>query len=305
MSGMSILTPLTVTDAMLSSCTVTEPDSTGTEIAWVTGTTYALKDRRYYLHKIYERVVAGAGAITPDLDTTNWAYVKPTNRWSSLDNVIGTSTTAATSPLTYVFVPGQGIGGVYFAELLGKSVTVSMKDRPGGNTVYNTTVNLDGSLISSIYDWLFVEYLQKTDTVLTDLPSQWPACELTVTVASTTAVACGVIKFGYLLAVGVTTYGAKVGILSYGKKTKDAYGNYSFLDRGYARKGDFSVVISKADFNKIFRLLSGYSVTPAVYIGSDVGGLEPLIVYGVFQDFYIVVDNFLTQTCTLQIEGLI
>lgn len=303
MSGMSIITPLAITNAMLSSCTVAEPD-TG-ELAWTSGTTYAVKDRRYYLHGIYERLIAGAGVITPDIDTTNWAYVKPTNRWSSLDNVIGTSTTSATSPLTYVFVPGQGFGGIYLAEMVGKTVTVSVKDRPGGTVVYNTTVSLDGSLITSFYDWLFSEYIQKTDLVLTDLPSQWPACELTVTIASTTAISCGVIKFGPLLMVGDTTFGAKVGVVSYGKKTKDAYGNYSFVDRGFARKADFSVVISKAYFNKIFRLLSGYSVTPAVYIGSDVGGLEPLILYGVYQDFYVVVDNFLTQTCTLQIEGLI
>lgn len=44
---------------------------------WVTGTTYAVGDLRYSPvdFQTYRRKTAGAGAIDPSLDTTNWAFM--------------------------------------------------------------------------------------------------------------------------------------------------------------------------------------------------------------------------------------
>lgn len=46
---------------------------------WVSGTTYAINDRRYspITGLTYRRMTAGAGTTDPSLDTTNWAAVVP------------------------------------------------------------------------------------------------------------------------------------------------------------------------------------------------------------------------------------
>ncbi len=62
------------------------------------------------------------------------------------DSSVGTLTTAEGS-LTVVLRPGA-VGGLALLELSGKSLTVTMRDAPGGTVIYNKTVALDLSLIS-------------------------------------------------------------------------------------------------------------------------------------------------------------
>ena len=74
---MNVIPPITITDTIFTSSTAPEPATViGTdlaaEIAWVSGTTYAIGDIRIYVtansHRKYQRVTAGAGTITPLLD---------------------------------------------------------------------------------------------------------------------------------------------------------------------------------------------------------------------------------------------
>ena len=83
-----VLYPYTITDPVLTSSSVPETD----HAAWVSGTTYAAGDRviRTGTHRIYERLIPGAGTTPPESDSANWLDAAPTNRWAMFDGAVGT-----------------------------------------------------------------------------------------------------------------------------------------------------------------------------------------------------------------------
>jgi hypothetical protein len=180
-----------------------------------------------------------------------------------------------------------------------------MKDAPGGTVIYDKTLLLDGTMITSFYDWFYAEYEQLTDLVLTDLPIHFVSNELTVSVSGSSTVACGVCHFGGVVEIGDTQYGASVGIVDYSKKTVDAFGNYSITKRAFSKRSDIQVQTLAADFNRIYRALAALRSTPCIYIGTPELGYEPLIVYGFYKDFSIDVAYPSMHLCNLSIEGLI
>jgi hypothetical protein len=299
---MKVLKPHAITDAVLLSSTVPENDHP----AWVSGATYALGARviRTTTHCIYERLVAGAGTTAPENDSTTWLNVGPTNRWAAFDEKVGTVTSGA-SPMTFVLRTGSTDSLALF-ELRGRLAQIEMRDATGGQIVYSRTVDLDGTGIESFYEWFFNDFEQRSDVVLTDLPSQYTSAELTVTLTTTSGnPAVGVFKPGLAAQIGETQYGATVGISDYSRKERDPFGNVIVVERAYSKRANFDLVTSRASFNRIYRTLAALRATPCVYIGTEEPGYEPLLIYGFFKDFSIDVQYPEHHLCTLEIEGLI
>jgi len=302
MAGAKIIKPTVITDAMFNSSTIAEPD-TG-ETAWVSGASYTVGNEviRATTHKKYQCLINVTSATPPENDTTNWAESGSTNKWAMFDRKIGT-VSSVTSPLTVVLEPGS-VSAVSLLELVGREAIVSMKDAVGGTQVYSNTVTLDGTIILSFYDWFFEDYVQLTGFSLTDLPSQYPMCELTISVTGTGTVECGVAIVGQSVNVGVTHYGASVGIIDYSRKEADQFGNIDIVERGYRARNNFKITIETIDFNKLYRLLASLRATPCVVIGEDSIGFEPMTSYCLIKDFSIDVAYPSYYLCNLQTEGM-
>jgi len=299
---MKVINPVAVGTAQLTSSTAPEPGAG--ETTWLAATTYAVGDIRIRVetHRKYRRLTAGTSATAPELDATNWLNIGPTNRYAMFDNAVGTSTQIA-SPLTTVTKPGF-IGGLALLELKGASVAITLKSGAGGTTIYSRTVSLDGTIVDSLYDWFFTEYVQMTDVVLTDLPDSYGDPELTVSITGST-VACGVHKTGRVQTIGVTEYDSSIGIIDYSIKKKDDFGNTTIVERSFSKRGSFKVFTEKSRFNNIFRALSALRAVPAIYIATEELGYEPMIIYGFYKDFSIDVAYPTIHYCNLEIEGLI
>ena len=302
MSGMKLIKPTIITGAMLANSTVAEP-ATG-EVIWNAATAYAVGTVviRSTTHCKYERKVAGTTAALPESDPTNWLNIGPTNRWAMFDRKVGTATTAPTS-MTVVLNPGA-VSGLGALELEGRQAVVTLKDAPGGTVVYNKTIALDGTVITSVYEWFFSEYEQLTDFVLTDLPQHYGNGELSLTITSTTGASVGVLQVGQVVEIGDTQYGASVGIIDYSRKQPDIFGNMDVLERAYSKRSSLQVITAKADFNKIYRRLASLRATPCIYIGADQAGYEPMLTYGFYKDFGIVVSYPQYHLLNIEIEGL-
>ena len=296
---MSIIKPNTLTASMLTSSTVPETEYA----AYSAITNYAVGSRSIYSNKIFECVQTPNTGNTPGITPLYWADKGPTNRWAMFDSSVG-SVTSIASNLTVVMRPGA-VGGLALLELTGKQVDITMKDAPGGVVIYSKTVVLDGTMITSFYEWFYVEFAQQTDLVLTDLPVHFVSNELTIAITGTSIVGCGICKFGEVIEIGITQMGASVGIVDYSKKTVDTFGNYVITQRAFSKRSDIQVVTEKASFNRIFRALAALRATPCIYIGTETLGHEPLIVYGFYKDFSIDVAYSQTHLCNLSIEGLI
>jgi hypothetical protein len=304
----SIITPTTLTDAMLVSSTAAETDYTVWALA-----AHTVGERRIMttgLHRVYECLVAHTSTVPGDAPNLNlsgtapkWLDVAPTNRWAMFDNKIGTFSTV-TSPLTAVIKPGP-ISGLALLELTGRQAVISLKDQTDGVEVYSRTIDLDGTEINSFYDWFFEEYRQQTDLTLTDLPNQFYNGELTISVTSTAGeVGCGVAHVGKVSSLGTTQMGATVGIISYSVKQTDVFGNLTIVKRQNSKRASLRLLIEKKDFNRVYRVLAAADSVLCIYVATEAKGFEPLILYGIWRDFATDVtypDNFLTS---LEIEGL-
>lgn len=302
---MKVIKPHLITDAMLVSSSVPENDYP----AWVSGTNYIVGARviRTTVHRVYERLIAGAGANPPETDTTSpavWMDVGPTNRWAPFDDVVGT-VASGPSPLNYTLRVGFTDSLALF-EVQGRYVDIVMKDGTGGQVVYSKTLDLDVGYIDSFYDWFFTDLEIRNDIVITDLPSQYASAELSVTIRSTSGpVAIGVLKPGLIYDLGETQRGAKVGIDDYSRKQRDEFGNVAIVERAFSKRGSFTTYVQASTFNRVFRTLASLRATPCVYIGTELDGFEPLLIYGFFASFDIEVNYQDYYLCSLEIEGLI
>ena len=262
--GMSIIKPTVLTDAMLISSTVPE-----TEYAlWNAATSYTVGQRviRLTTHHVYENLIAGVDAGLPESsitgNTPRWLDIGADNRWAMFDYKVGTVSSIAT-PLTVVTNPGS-ISGIGLLGLVGSLATIQVKSQTGGTVVYSKSVNLDGTVITSFYDWFFEPFQQLTDLSLTDLPGQYSNPEVTLSITSKSGtVGCGTYSFGRVYNLGSTQYGATAGIISYSIKTFDAFGNVTIVKRANSKRNSLKIMTAASDFNKIYSLVLRPSSTSA------------------------------------------
>lgn len=304
MADMKIIQPLTITDALLFSSTIAEP-SAG-EVVWNPATAYTAGNEviRTTNHLKYKRLISGTTATAPELDAINWISSGTSNKWAMFDKRVGTLSTIA-APLTTVIRPATNISGLSAMELTGKEAVVSMKDVAGGSVVYSKTVSLDGTIINSFYEWFFNDYTQLSDFSLTDMPSHYGNPEITFTVTSTAGnVSCGVLVLGKVHEMGITLSGATTGIIDYSKKEVDTFGITALVQRSFQKKASYTVLTERSLYNRNSKLLASLRATPAVYIGEDSVGYEPLQIYGFYKDFSINAEIQSKYLMSLEIEGL-
>ena len=301
-----LIDPHQVTDTMLVSSTVPETDYA----EWNSATSYTVgaKVIRTSVHKVFENLVPGVDATLPENATggsaPRWLDLGSTNRWAMFDDKVGTATTSNSS-LNVVLDPGT-TSGLGLLELVGETLTITATEGAGGPAVYSQVINLDGTPVTSFFDWFYSDREQRSDVVLTDLPAQFFGLRLTITLTPYSGqAAIGVCKLGKAHSIGCTEYGAKATIDSYSRKERDAFGAYSITRRAFSKRTNQRIITDANGFNRIFRLLSRLESIACIYVASSDAKYQPLVVYGFYKSFEIDVSNFTTHYCNLEIEGLV
>lgn len=302
-TGARVIKPVAITDAMLISTNVPEADYP----AWAAVTSYAVGDRviRTSVHKVFENVLAGVDATPPENATTGatprWLEVQPTNRWACLDNSITTRTTQATS-ITYTLRPAQVVNGLTLQNVDADSVRVRMVD-PTAGAVYDTTVTLGRAPVAGWHPWYFSRRPVADAVVLTDLPNYYGADIIVEVFKATGDAAVGMLLIGYPYTIGMgVEYGARVGITDYSAVTTDTWGNSYFVERSFAKKASFSLVIPNTELDATHTLLASLRATPCLWIGSDRFACTQ--VFGWAGDFDIVIPYYSHSLCSLDLKGL-
>lgn len=302
---MKVIPPITITDAMLTSSTAVEPS--GTETAWVSGTTYALDDVviRTQTHRKYQRMIAGAGTTAPESDTTNWLDIGPTNKWAMFDT-LRNSATSVSGTLTVVLAPAQRINSLALIGLVGLSATITMV--VSSVTVYTRVVNLSMRNTLTWTDYYFGTFGQQKALALFDLPP-YAAPTITITITPTDGVAaCGGVVLGTAVDLGKVEYDAESGALNFSRIERDTFGNAVLIQRRSVPTTNQTSWISKAQVNKVFEVRDTLNAVPALWSALDDkstdGYFDALLIFGVYKEFRINMSYPENAKVTLQLEEI-
>lgn len=304
---MNILTPLTITDAMiLAGTTVAEPDAS--ETAWVSAGAYSLGQERIRstTHKVYECVQASTGRTAlPEVDAAYWLEKRPTKRWAPFDSYTSTAASGTTS-MTYVLQPGYfNALGMY--GLVGTSAAITVKDAPGGATIYSNTVSLLENPLGW-WEFLFLPVRQISKIILTNIPIR-PTAELTITLTGAT-VEVGMINVGDYKSLigdgewGGTQYGASAEPVSYSYIKTNADGTTTIVRRNAATSMRASVVLPRAQADAALACVQQVLDVPVSWVATDAAGYTGLNVFGLGSGS-LSYDSFNIATLDLSVKGMI
>ena len=298
---MRVIKSVVTTDAILTSSNIPEDEYP----AWVSGTSYTALDKVIYEHKIYERIVTGAGTTTPDLDQANWLDSGYTNRYRMFDNIIS-SVSGRTGGIEFTLTPNQVINGIALLNVNASTVRVVMND-PIEGVVYDRTKELrSSSNVIDYYSYFFAPLINLGDldtAIFLDLPNK-PTATITVYVSSGVGlVEVGEVVYGVQSIVGRTNYGTAIGITSYSRKDTDEFGKATVIKRKNSKYADYDIDIDNTNLAFVQRLFQDIDSVPCVFIGNP--EMEELIVYGFYSDFKATISFPTVSKCTLRVEGLV
>jgi len=311
-NALTIIRPLTITDTILDdsgsppATNVPEDDYA----VWNVGTTYAVGDRVILTstHRVYESLLSGNTGNNPTLLSSPifWIEVGPTNRWAVFDTSVSTQTAQANN-ITYQLIPGEAINSIGVLNITSASeLNITMVSPATGSPgiVYQETVDLSSlPLTPDWWAWFYGNKVVPSQSILLDLPSYTDA-EITIELIGGSDLAVGVILIGQQQNFGIgIKYGARVGIQDYSRKETNAFGETILVQRAFAKRANFDLMIQKAEVDSLQNALSAIRATPVLWIGST--EYEATTLFGFYKNFDILISYPQHSDCQLEIEGLI
>lgn len=268
-------------------------------------TTYAKDALVQYEGNVYISLVASNIGKTPGAlgSEGNWLIKGPTNVYAMFDNQVSTQT-LATSPLTVTFTPNAVIDTIAIVNIsTATTISVNVLDKPGGVNVFSQTYQLDGTVITDWFAYFFEPFDLSSELIVQGIPL-YSTAVITIEISSGGSVGVGSVLFGTIYKLGSTSYGSSVGIRDYSIKETDAFGNTTFVQRPYSRRGSFSIDIPKSNLNKVSKILESIRTTPVVWIASEDDDYQFSTIFGYYRDYNIEISYPNHSLCSLDIEGL-
>lgn len=300
---MRVIPPITITPEMVTSSTIAEPDLEVGEVVWVSGNTYA-KDARCILtstHKVYQRLIAGAGTTSPHLDSTNWIEVGPTNKWAMFDIFRNTPSTFAAGN-TVVLNPTSRVDAIAVMGVTLADVTVTVTRN--GETIYTYTSAMLTRLVVDYYDYFFADFNYKNSLLLLDIP---PVLGCTITISTSQQGKISSIVLGRQTYIGYTQKGHSNDALNFSIIDRDAYGNTTLIPRRNIPKTVQRVIVDKKNVNNVLNIRDVLRASPAVWSGLDDDNEEyfdALLILGIYKTLSLTLDFPEYATCDIELEEI-
>lgn len=268
---MNILLPTTITDAMFGANTsIPAVDASMGEIGWISGTNYAIGDRRIdagYTYECVRDVVFAPQNTYPPSDARSAAFWlkdenAPSHRMAPFDEYMFTKARRAGS-LRYVLTPGF-FDGFAMYEVAANTVDVVLRDQAGGVVLQSTSQDMWEQAYGE-WEYLFGNLSRTKKYTATGMPMR-PAAELDITLTQNDPemlAELGFLAVGQwqqLLAplrtnLGGTQYGAEVTPKSYSYFKQNDDGTYTRRQGRVAKVITASVLIDASDAPRVSSLL--------------------------------------------------
>lgn len=301
MSGLMILRPQPVTDAVLTASDVPETDAP----AWAVGTTYALGDivMLASTHSLYESGDPANLGKRPDLYPNLWTRLRATNRWRAFDRAASSSTVQASS-ISYTFLPGLPVPMLAALGLKECATIRVWLDDPSYGVVYDRTINPSPSPVQA--DWwefFFGDWKGGSSLALFDDIPSFPNASLHVDLVGRPGMSVGQIMFGAPRTWGIgINYGASVGRQIYSRREVNDFGDIAFVKRPSAKRASFELVLMNHEVDAMQEAMDEIDADVCLFIGSTL--FESTVIYGFFQSFETLISNPVQSTVQLDLLGV-
>jgi len=328
-SSLQLLQPIAITEAVLTSSSVSEDDA----IEWTAAGGYALGQRviRRATHRVWESLLERNVGHDPAITTGAWLDVGPTNRWAMFDQALGSVTTDE-APIVVTLRPGPAASGLAILDCNAATVRVQAPgyDRtvaPSGGS--GAALFLDLSLAAGasitvtltpfgkaatrvVWDDGFAwdDSVSWQDTVAGTATVEPPTWSDDEGVSDTTewqdsrggdgTVFVGTMLLGILRPLGITEGSATSGITDYSRRETDEFGETMIVPRAWAKRMAGKALIRTDAVDQVVGRIAAVRAVPSLWLGD--AGVDSLIVYGFFKDFSVEVGETLSKL-TLSIEG--
>lgn len=273
------------------------------ELAWVSGTSYAINDKRVDNNRLYSRKIAGAGTTAPGLDPINWNDVGPSNRQAMLDLDRSKATTSAAG-FSLALVPGKRINTLALTGLQASAVRLDM--RVGNTVYYSKTIK---TVRRNTTGWLsyFVGAFRYAPSIMVmDLPIVTGAV-ITVTLIGTN-VKCASVVVGTYVDMGTAEMGATADAINLSKIEPDEFGDTNLVKRRSIPTGDIRIKVPRAIVNSLRQVRADLNAEPALWTALD--GMtehdyfESFLFVGIYSKFNFTMNDGYLVTVTLQLREI-
>lgn len=288
---MNIIVPITITESMLGAgTTIAEPDTGVGEAAWSNASVaYAVGAEvvRTTTHRVYRCAVAHTSAASPlpEDDPTRWVDVAPTNRHAPFDAYTSTAASGTTTE-TWVLSPGY-FNAIAVYGLTGSSYSLTVKDAPGGTTLYTASGYLTDDPLGW-YEYLFTTPRTRNKLVFTGIPPR-PTAEITLTLTASSGqpVGLGMLVVGDFAPLvgtdaewGGTLAGSQAEPVSNSYVKRNDDGSVTIRRRTAATDLRLRAALPRAKADAALALIQSVLDVPVACIASTRAGYEGLNVFG-------------------------
>lgn len=299
---------ITTIDAQLLAGTTLAEDPTA---PWASGT-FAVGNERHVVatHRVYKCAIAGSSTVSPELDPNRWTDMRPTNLWAPFDIYTNTAASAAVD-FTYVLA-SRFCNTLMLRGLAGKEVEVSIKDAPGGSTIFPLTKFALQESSTGYFDYAFGERKKKSALNIVNLPMRSNAeIAITIKASGSEMRAVGLINRGKLKALhgfgsdfGGVESGATAKPKTYTYRKVNEDGTQTTKLRGSSKDLDLSVVMDSRYADQAVRDLEGLLGKPVGVIATLADGFTGLSGFGYITNSPVSYKG-VVATCPVNIEGIV
>jgi hypothetical protein len=288
-----VVPPVVITDAILTDCSIAEPDTAGGEQEWDSGGTYSAGDQviRAAAHWTWELAPSGTGTNPPPTtageSNDDWLSVGPSNRWRALDLKRSTATTGP-SPLSYELTPGARTDSIGALGIVADEVTFEVK--VDGVTVYTYTQALKTRLTTGWFDYYTGAFYQVPTVYRHDLPPVTNAVIVATFTRDTGDVSVGSLLIGRYVNLGEVEARPESDALNFSTFDREFDGTSVLVPRRSVPKVTETCYAPKAAINKIRKARTDLNAAPALWTGltdpTD-GFADTLTLLGVYRRWTI------------------
>lgn len=301
-----LLLPRLITDARFVASSVPEPDPAALEVAWASGASTSLGQRRTRAstHRIYRDTLGGASTTPPEDDAARWLDDGPTNRWAWADYYEST-TTAAASPYTLRVRPGV-FDAIVFRGLDAATVRVQCYATPGGALYHDKTYAVDGYLTGDLmWEFYFGDPRPRPYLMIDALPLN-PEAEVLITIAGLDAapVRVGTIAFGSWEPLGLPEFAFDADLIDRSRIEEEPVTGRMRIRRGVPSANISGTCILEADqASRAADVLSQFLGVPVAVSISSSARYDYLNVFGLISATVSAV-NPVQAALRLRVRGI-